>query len=84
MGFMKTLVAGLVIALVLALLPPPRITVQNPKLLFAAAMYKTAVGDTESALRLVDRAEKAQQSSRAVRPSPLQAACENATILTIL
>lgn len=81
---MKTLIAGLIISMAVALVPPPRITVQNPQLLFAAAMYKTAVGDTASALRLVQRSEQVRQS---VKPSvvSLQSACDRPTqLFTIL
>jgi hypothetical protein len=71
---MKTIISGIIISLALALAPAPKITVQNPKLLFAAAMYKTAVGDTDSALRLIQRAEQARPSSGQVRPAALQTA----------
>ena len=81
---MKTMLAGIMISLALALAPAPRITVQNPKLLFAAAMYKTAVGDTESALRLMQRAERARATSRTVRPAALQTAGVRHALLTIL
>lgn len=39
------------------LLPAPRITVQSPRLLYALAMYKTAIGDTNAAVRLFYQAE---------------------------
>ena len=61
---MKTITAGIIISLALALTPAPKITVQNPKLLLAAALYKAAVGDNDSALRLIQRAERARQSTR--------------------
>ena len=60
---MKTLIAAFLISLAVTLVPPPRITVRTPALLYAAAVYKTAVGDTESALRLVQRAEQVQPRS---------------------
>jgi hypothetical protein len=81
---MKTIIAGIIISLALALAPAPKITVQNPQLLFAAAMYKTAVGDTDSALRLIHRAELARQSTRTVPPAPLQTAGVRSALLTIL
>ena len=81
---MKTIIAGIIISLALALAPAPKITVQNPQLLFAAAMYKTAVGDTDSALRLMQRAEQARQSTRMVHPAALQTACVRHALLTIL
>ena len=71
---MKTIIAGILVSLALALAPAPTITVHNPKLLFAAAMYKTAVGDTGSALRLIQRAEQSRQSTRTVPPAALQTA----------
>jgi hypothetical protein len=78
---MKTIIAGLVVSLALALVPAPKITVQNPQLLFAAAMYKTAVGDTQSALRLVQRAEQAQQPAATPHPHTAQASCDRSTRL---
>lgn len=81
---MKTIIAGTIISLALALAPAPKITVQNSKLLFAAAMYKTAVGDTDSALRLIHRAEQARPTTRTVYPAALQTACVRSVLLTIL
>jgi hypothetical protein len=82
---MKTIIAGIIISLALALAPAPKITVQNPKLLFAAAMYKTAVGDTDSALRLMQRAEQARPSTRTVHPAALQTAgARSANLFSIL
>jgi hypothetical protein len=81
---MRTMIAGIIISLALALAPAPKITVQNPKLLFAAAMYKTAVGDTDSALRLIRRAEQARPSSSKVHPAASQTACDRSVLLTIL
>jgi hypothetical protein len=82
---MKTIIAGIIISLALALAPAPNITVQNPKLLFAAAMYKTAVGDNGSALRLMQRAEQARQSTRPVHPPALQTASDrSANLFSIL
>jgi hypothetical protein len=69
---MKTMIAGIVLSMALALAPAPRITVENPKLLYVAAMYETAVGDTDSALRLVYRAEQARQA-KSSRSNLLQA-----------
>jgi hypothetical protein len=81
---MKTIIAGIIISLALALAPAPKITLQNPKLLFAAAMYKTALGDTDSALRLIHRAEQARPSGSKVHPAALQTACDRSVLLTIL
>ena len=80
---MKTMIAGIVLSMALALAPAPRITVENPKLLYAAAMYKTAVGDTDSALRLVYRAEQARQA-KSSRSSLLQAVSARSALCTIL
>ena len=81
---MKTVIAGLIISLALALAPSPKITVENPNLLYAAAMYKTALGDTASALRLLQRAEQAQQPAGAANANALVSACGHAAIYTIL
>ena len=82
---MKTIIAGIIISLALALAPAPKITVQNPKLLFAAAMYKTAIGDTDSALRLIQRAEQARKFTRTVHQAALQTACDrSANLFSIL
>jgi hypothetical protein len=75
---MKTIIAGLILSLALALVPAPQITVQNPQFLFAAAMYKTAVGDTQSALRLMQRAEQIQQAAAIQHPNTAQAVCDRA------
>ncbi len=64
---MKLTIAGLAIALGMTLLPPPSVTVQNPRILYALAMYKTAVGDTGSALRLMHRAEASQAATRSAQ-----------------
>ncbi len=81
---MKTMIAGLVISMAVALIPPPRITVDNPKLLFAAAMYKTATGDTQSALRLMQRAGQARQSTGTVPRNTSQTASGRSALATIL
>ncbi len=39
------------------LVPAPRITVHSPRLLYTLAFYKAAVGDTDSALRLLQEAD---------------------------
>ncbi len=84
---MKAIITGLIISMAVALVPPPTITVSNPQLLFAAALYKTAVGDTDSALRLVQRAEQARQSRDAGKSQALklQTACDRpAPLFTVL
>ncbi len=57
---MKTRIAELIgigIIGIATLVPAPRITVHNPRVLYTLAMYKAAVGDTDSALRLLQEAE---------------------------
>jgi hypothetical protein len=89
---MKTIIGGLIIGLALALAPAPRVAVENPKALYLAAMYKTAVGDTDSALRLLhpaeqarDRQARAEESSlRRTQASVRHAAAVRSAILTIL
>ena len=84
---MKAIITGLFISMAVALIPPPKITVRNPQILLAAALYKTAVGDTDSALRLVQRAEQARQSAGAAKPHAvkLQTACDRpAPLFTVL
>lgn len=81
---MKAFLAVVLISLTVALLPRPNITLQNPNLLYAAAMYKTAVGDTDSALRLVQRAEQAKKSTGAAHPSAWLTSNHRAAIFTIL
>lgn len=78
---MKPLIAGLTLSFALALLPAPRITVNNPKLLYAAAMYKTAIGDTQSALRLVHRADQVRRPATPETAKTAQAACDRSTKL---
>ena len=70
---MKTIIGGLIISLALALAPAPQVAVENPKALYLAALYKTAVGDTDSALRLVHRAEQARDRQARAEESRLRA-----------
>ena len=42
---------------------PPQIRVKDPRLLYALALYKSAMGDTGSALRLMQRAEQVKQKA---------------------
>ncbi len=60
---MKSVAVLITLALAVARTPAPRITIGNPKLLYAAAMYETAVGDIHSALRFLHWAEQAEQVS---------------------
>ncbi len=39
------------------LLPAPRLTFHSPQLLYTMAIYKSAMGDTDTALRLLRQAE---------------------------
>ncbi len=57
---MKTRMAELIgigIVGLAMLVPAPRITVHSPRLLYTLAIYKAAVGDTDSALRLLQEAD---------------------------
>jgi hypothetical protein len=78
---MKPLIAGIVLSLALSVVPVPRISVNNPTLLYAAAMYKTAIGDTQSALRLMHRADQVQQPAVPEPAKTAQAACDRSTNL---
>ncbi len=80
---MKNIITAIVISLALSLSPAPKITVHNAKVLYVAAMYKTAVGDTDSAVRLLRRAEQAKEAG-ITQSSILQAAVVRSAILTIL
>jgi hypothetical protein len=82
-SIMKKVITAIVISMALALVPAPKITVNNAKILYVAAMYKTAVGDTDSAVRLLQRAEQAKDKE-AAQPSILQAAVISSAILTTL
>ena len=76
-----TTLAAVAVTVAATLLPPPRITVESPRVLYAIAMYKTAVGDTAAALRLVRRAEAAQNagrsSSKVAHTAAVAVACPN-------
>jgi protein involved in temperature-dependent protein secretion len=80
---MKSVITAIVISMVLALAPAPKITVNNAKVLYVAAMYKTAVGDTDAAVRLLRRAEQAKDTAT-VQSGVLQAAVITSAILTTL
>ncbi len=81
--FMKKVIAGLVVTLILSFVPAPTVAVENPGLLYAAAMYKAAMGDTNSAVRLVNRADQAQ-SRRSPHPTVIQSASARRALATIL
>jgi hypothetical protein len=59
-----TTLAAVAVTAAATLLPPPRITVESPRVLYAIAMYKTAIGDTSAALKLVRRAEASQNAAK--------------------
>jgi len=80
---MKSVITAIVISMLLALAPAPKVTVNNAKVLYVAAMYKTAVGDTDAAVRLLRRAEQAKDTAT-VQSSVLQAAVITSAILTTL
>lgn len=50
-----TMIGGLAVAIVAAVVPPPQQLLMSPKALYGAAMVKAAVGDADSALRLLQR-----------------------------
>ncbi|MGI9103707.1 MAG: hypothetical protein ACR2IF_14810 [Terriglobales bacterium] len=76
---MKLTITTLTLALGMMLLPPPRVTVNNPKILYALAMYKTAVGDTGAALRLMQRAEASKTNASHPEPPAASAASSTAS-----
>jgi hypothetical protein len=67
----RFLIGGLVIAMTTTVLPAPKISTDNPKLLYGAAIYKAIVGDAGSALRLLQRSE---DQPAAVPAAPSRAA----------
>ncbi len=83
---MKAIMVFISVALAVSLTPAPRVRIENPKLLYAAAMYKTAIGDTDAAVRFLHRAEKAEQAEHAPngRPASLQCSDSVAAASTIL
>lgn len=42
---------------------PPQITINDPRILYTMALYKSALGETDSALRLMQRAEQSKQKA---------------------
>jgi hypothetical protein len=49
------ILGGLAVAVAAAVVPPPQHLLTSPKVLYGAAMVKAAVGDADSALRLLQR-----------------------------
>lgn len=49
------MIGGLVVAITAAVVPPPQQMLHHPRFLYGAAMVKAAVGDADSALRLLQR-----------------------------
>lgn len=49
------MIGGLALAMAAAIVPPPQQMLNSPKALYGAAMVKAAVGDADSALRLLQR-----------------------------
>ena len=80
---MKKVLAGLAVTFILSLVPAPKVAVENPGLLYAAAMYKAAIGDTNAAVRLANRADQAQ-SRRPQHSAILQSASARRALATIL
>ena len=52
------MIGGLVVAMVAAVVPPPQHLLNSPKVLYGAAIVKAAVGDADSALRLLQRSSE--------------------------
>ena len=55
--------------------PLPRIAIASPKLMYAVAFYKVAVGHTDEAARLVSEAGKKVHSTRQSNGSQAMVAC---------
>ena len=53
MAKMATMIGGLVITVVAAMVPAPQQILKTPKVLYGAAMIKAVSGDADSALRLL-------------------------------
>ncbi len=53
------LIGGLAVAMATTIVPAPRISTENPKVLYGAAIYKAMIGDAGSALRLLQRSKTA-------------------------
>jgi hypothetical protein len=49
------LIGGLAVAMMTTVVPAPRLSTHNPKVLYGAAIFKAIVGDAGSALRLLQR-----------------------------
>ncbi|MGO9212144.1 MAG: hypothetical protein ACLP2H_18685 [Terriglobales bacterium] len=69
-GLLLVLVAGLLTASELK--GAPRVTIQNPTVLYLLAEYKAAMGDAGSGLELLDRALDGRESLPS-RPNTLNA-----------
>lgn len=61
------LIGGLAAAMMASVVPAPRISLENPTLLYGAAIYKAIVGDAGSALRLLQRSENPAPATSNVR-----------------
>ena len=69
------MIGGLVMTAAAALVPPPQQVLHHPKFLYGAAMVKAAVGDADSALRLLQRS-----SDPPPRPAHVKAASTCSTV----
>lgn len=76
---MKTRIAELIgigIIGTAILVPAPKITVQSPRVLYTLALYKAAIGDTNSALRLLHEAETRRERVPATSAHALSHNCQ--------
>jgi hypothetical protein len=64
-----TTLAAIAVTVAATLLPPPRIRLESPRVLYTIAMYKAAMGDTAAALKLVRRAEASQNAIKSSSPA---------------
>ena len=78
-GLLVVLMAGLLTASELK--GAPRVTIENPTVLYVLAQYKLAMGDTGSGVELLDRAVEARARSRQAAP-PLRACSVSLGIAT--
>jgi hypothetical protein len=64
---MATMIGGLVVAVTAALVPPPQQMLNSPKALYGAAVLKAAVGDANSALRLLQMSTQPKPEKPAMK-----------------
>ena len=72
-------VAALIVTLGATFVTPPRISLTNPQALYAVAVYKSLVGDADSAREFLQRAVVAK---RATHPAQKDTTCKTPTQTT--